>query len=87
VEAFASVFWQFIDFHLPVWSGVLSNCYGTILQDRKAICWRLFQRFHNIENRSRGVRGKLALMAASAGLLNKDGEQYNNENDVWMKLD
>jgi len=26
-------------------------------------------------------------MAASAGLLNKDGEQYNNENDVWMKLD
>ena len=42
---------------------------------------------YNIENRSRGVRGKLALMAASAGLLNKDGEQYNNENDVWMKLD
>lgn len=42
---------------------------------------------YNIENRSRGVRGKLALMAASAGLLNEDGEQYNNENEVLMKLD
>jgi len=42
---------------------------------------------YNIENRSRGVKGKLALMAASAGLLNKDGEQYNNENEVLMKLD
>lgn len=37
--------------------------------------------------KSDGVRGKLALMAASAGLLNEDGEQYNNENEVLMKLD
>lgn len=38
--------------------------------------------------KSDGVRGKLALMAASAGLLNEDGKtQYNNGNKVLMKLD
>ncbi len=46
--------------------------------------------FYDLERmkKSDGVRRKLGLMAESAGLLNEDGEtQYNNGNQVLMKLD